>query len=189
MRARTAAPTSRPWQRPGFQFLPLDDRGLAVWPPGYEPQAYKGMRTTVQTLARAAQDDDIRARRATGAGWGQGTLMLANTPTTLAPAEPPPIAPMRRAGWGVLPDSHIWLTLELIAHLRRPATMGEVAQELCRSKNIVRASLYVWIKRGVLRQVPSREQQLAMRGTHPPKDFARGAKAAQVWLREGARWA
>jgi hypothetical protein len=186
--ARTVAQPTPAWRQPGFRFLPLDEHGRAAWPPGYEPQAHKRMPTSAQTLGQEAQRETNRERRATGEGWGNGTLALPGTPTTLAPAEPPraPVLP-RRDGWGVLPDSHIWLTLELIAHLRRPVTVGEVAEELRRSKNIARASLDVWLKRGVLRQVPSREPQ--RRGSFPPQDFALGAKAGKVWLRIGGRWA
>jgi hypothetical protein len=188
LKARTVAQPVQPWQRPGFRFLPVDERGLALWPPGYEPQMHKRLPTSAQTLGQEAQREANRERRASGEGWGNGTLALPGTPTTLAPAEPPraPVLP-RSDGWGVLADSHIWLTLELIMRLRRPVTLGEVADELRRSKNMARASLDVWLKRGVLRQVPSREPQ--RRGRYPPQDFALGTKAAKVWLRSVRRWA
>ena len=186
---RTGASTLTPaWRQPGFRFLPLDEHGRAAWPPGYEPQCGKGMPTSAQTIGQEAQRETNRARRATGEGWGNGTLHLPGTPVMVLPPPEPPRAPVlpRRDGWGVLPDSHVWITLELITRHGRPVTITEVSTSLGRNKNIARASLDVWFKRGVLRQVPSREPHRS--GHHPPQDIAPGPKAGKVWLRAGSRW-
>lgn len=200
--AQHTKPAPRPWDAPGFTFLPRDANGVCLFPKGYEPMAFATARSVARVEADMRQHEHVAEQRRRAIGWAGNTFDMANTPHNQAapammaarldgdlPAARKAARPARHDGWGVLPNSHIWLTLELIAHLRRPVTMGELADELRRSKNIVRASLDVWLKRGVLRQVPSREQPLVTHGTHPPKDFARGAKAAQVWLRAGARWA
>lgn len=183
-------PACREWQGPGFQFLPLDEHGAAIWPPGYVPLAAGRMPTAAQTEARMQQHERVAEDRARARGWAGNTFDMANTPTMPAPKMmAAPAAPLREPpppggkAWRVAPDSHIWRVLTRLRRYGRPLTMGEVADAIGTTRNIARASMQAWLERKVLLLVVPQRDVPPQTGHHPPRDFALGPNVAAVRVR------
>lgn len=140
------------WQQPGFRFLPLGPDGAALWPPGYVPRPAGGLPTPAQTESRLQQHERVEANRQAGRGWAGGTLNLPRTPHNPAPATQP-LLQSATPRYVVLPTSVVWRALELIRYHGRPIQVAELAADMRRPVNNVRAAVQPWLERGVLRRV------------------------------------
>lgn len=191
--SRRAALQHRPacpeWQRPGFRFLPLDEHGAAIWPPGYVPQAAAGARSNARVASDARAHEHVEHQRRTATGWAGNTFDMANTPHNQAAPGMLERAPAAQAAprvvWPVKPLSYIWLTLQCIRRRGRPITIAEAADAMGTVRSNARASLQTWLDRGVVQQVAPEREVYAHGGNHPPRDIALGPNVGAVQLRVG----
>lgn len=188
MSRRTATASrapARPWQQPGFTFLPLDEHGAAIWPPGYVPQAAAGARSNARVEADALAHTHVERQRREATGWAGNTFDKANTPhNQAAPGwlEAKPAALPERQ-WRVADDAYIWLALQCIDRKRRPITVYELADALGTDRNCARAAMQPWLERQVLRLVEPAVPPLVQRGYKPQRDFALGPNHDAVRVR------
>lgn len=170
--AQHTKPAPRPWDAPGFTFLPRDANGVCLFPRGYEPVAFATARSVARVEADMRQHEHVAEQRRRAIGWAGNTFDMANTPHNQAApammaarldgdlpaarkaARPAPRPSLPPGHWRVTENTHVWRALCLLRTARTGVvTNAQMAEALDRPAHNLPALLAAWLARGVLVRV------------------------------------